>query len=133
MTREEAIEILKQYREKPTLINEIESVDEAVWLDEALEMAIKALEQEPCDDCISRKDTCTAIIKRLGIKNVQELIDAINQQWEERLDKIRAEFISRYPKNYMGEPELGGASCVFSLCKVLEIIDKYKKESEVSE
>ena len=56
-----------------------------------------------------------------------------NQGVNEVLDKIRAEFISRYPKNYMGEPELGGASCVFSLCKVLEIIDKYKKESEVSE
>jgi hypothetical protein len=46
------------------------------------------------------------------------------------LDKIKAEFISRYPKNYMGEPELGGRSCVFSLNKVLEIIDKYKSESE---
>jgi hypothetical protein len=47
MAREEAINILKQYREKPTLINEIETVEEAVWLDEALDMAIKALEQEP--------------------------------------------------------------------------------------
>ena len=46
MTNEEAIHILEQYREKPTLINEIETVEEAVWLDEALEMAIKALEQE---------------------------------------------------------------------------------------
>ena len=46
------------------------------------------------------------------------------------LDKIKAEFISIYPKNYMGEPELGGRSCVFSLNKVLEIIDKYKAESE---
>lgn len=27
--------------------------------------------------------------------NVQELIDAINQQWEERLDKIRAEIKSK--------------------------------------
>ena len=50
MTREEHIEILKQYREKPTLINEISSVEEAVWLDEALDAAIKALEQESCDD-----------------------------------------------------------------------------------
>lgn len=46
------------------------------------------------------------------------------------LDKIRAEFINRYPKNYMGEPELGGASCVFSLNEVLDVIDKYKAESE---
>ena len=46
MTDEFLINILKQYREKPTLINEIETVEEAAWLDEALGMAIKALEQE---------------------------------------------------------------------------------------
>lgn len=46
------------------------------------------------------------------------------------LDKIRAEFISLYPMNYAGEPELGGSCCVFSLNKVLKIIDKYKAESE---
>ena len=55
MTDDFAINILEQYREKPTLINEIETVEEAVWLDEALDMAIKALEQEPCDDAISRQ------------------------------------------------------------------------------
>lgn len=46
------------------------------------------------------------------------------------LDEMRDEFISLYPKNYAGEPELGGISCVFSLNKVLKIIDKYKAESE---
>lgn len=46
------------------------------------------------------------------------------------LDKIRDEFISLYPKNYAGTLELGGASCVFSLHRVLNIIDKYKTESE---
>jgi hypothetical protein len=45
MTDEFAINILEQYRENPTLINEIETAEEAVWLDEALDMAIKALEQ----------------------------------------------------------------------------------------
>ena len=44
------------------------------------------------------------------------------------LDKIRDEFISLYPKNYAGEPELGGSSCEFSLNKVLKVIDKYKAE-----
>ena len=52
MTREDAINILKQYREKPTLINEIETVEEGVWLVEALDMAIKSLEQEPVLDKI---------------------------------------------------------------------------------
>jgi len=46
------------------------------------------------------------------------------------LDKIRSEFISLYPKNYAGEPELGGLRCVFSLDKVLSVIDKYNTESE---
>ena len=46
MTDEFAIKILEQYREKPTLINEIEMVEEAVWLDEALNMAIKAIKQK---------------------------------------------------------------------------------------
>lgn len=61
---------------------------------EALEKAIKALEQEPV------------------------------------LDKIRDEFISLYPKNYAGEPEFGGMFCEFSLNKVLNVIDKYRIESE---
>ena len=33
-------------------------------------------EQEPCGDVISRKDTCTAIIKRLGIKDETFLLEA---------------------------------------------------------
>ena len=46
MTNEFAINILEQYREKPTLINEIETVEEAVWLDEALAMGVQALKQK---------------------------------------------------------------------------------------
>ena len=45
MTNDFAIDILKQYREKPTLINEIETQEEATWLEEALDMGIKSLEQ----------------------------------------------------------------------------------------
>lgn len=44
------------------------------------------------------------------------------------LDDVKAEFINLYPKNYMGEPELGGASCSFSLNKVLNILDSVGKE-----
>lgn len=44
---------------------------------------------------------------------------------ESILEKIRKDFISRYPHNYAGEPELGGRSCIFSLDEVLRIIDKY--------
>ena len=95
MTREEAINILEQYREKPTLINEIETVEEAVWLDEALEVAIKALEQEPI------------------------------------LDKIRAE-IKALPTNYIEvqRPHSVVKRDVVELGLVMQIIDKYKAESE---
>jgi len=46
------------------------------------------------------------------------------------LDSVKAEFINAYPKNYADEPELGGASCHFSLNKVLQILDNISKESE---
>lgn len=45
------------------------------------------------------------------------------------LDDIKAEFINSYPKNWAGEPELGGASCHFSLNKVLKILDSVGKEA----
>lgn len=46
------------------------------------------------------------------------------------LDEIEQEFRAIYPKNYAGDIEADGCSCVFSLNKILEIIDKYKTESE---
>ena len=49
---------------------------------------------------------------------------------ESILDKIRADVIARYPKNYAEEPELGGNICEFSLNEILKIIDKYKAEME---
>ena len=64
-------------------------------------------------------------------KDCDRLITALDNK--DVLDKIRAEFISLYPMNYLGEPDLGGSCCVFSLNKVLNIIDKYKNESEVQD
>ena len=49
------------------------------------------------------------------------------------LDKIRADVIARYPKNYAGDPELGGSACEFSLNEILKILDKYKAEREREE
>ena len=49
------------------------------------------------------------------------------------LDKIRADVIARYPKNYAGELELGGRACEFSINQILQIIDKYKTETEGEE
>lgn len=51
MTREEAIEVIKAYRDKLT-----HSVSNQLDGDiEAFNMAIEALKQEPCDDAISRQ------------------------------------------------------------------------------
>ena len=61
MTNEEAINMIKAFKEKPALINEVDSVEVAVLIDEALEMAIKALEQQPCEDCISRAEVLKII------------------------------------------------------------------------
>ena len=62
---------------------------------------------------------------------IKEAIKALEQ--ESILDKIRADIIARYPKNYAGEPELGGCACEFSLNQILQIIDKYKAELESEE
>ena len=58
-------------------------------------------------------------------------IEALDQ--ESMIDKLRADIISKYPKNYAGEPELGGNACEFSLNQILQIIDKYKAEMESEE
>ena len=58
--------------------------------------------------------------------NVQELIDAINQQWRERLDKIRAE-IEEEMLIHSGTGEEVIQAYVDGLKKGLDIIDKYRK------
>lgn len=58
MTREEAAKILKlerdSWRKNPKL-----KVDQRLY--DALDVAIKALEQKPCEDCISREELLKAI------------------------------------------------------------------------
>ena len=61
--------------------------------------------------------------------NVQELIDAINQQWRERLDKIRAEIVEEV-LSHSGTGEEVIQAYADVLKKGLDIIDKYKAESE---
>jgi hypothetical protein len=130
MTPEEAVEILKGAIKKPNTKDG--------YLGQALDMAIKALEQQPCEDCISREAVIRLVeqypniignrysgliadIKQIPSVTPQELI----------LDKIRAEIENHcgltkenhcrycsYCNNLMGVRE------------ILEIIDKYKAESE---
>ena len=55
MTNEFAIDILKQLKDKPTMVNDIDTVEEASWLIDSLDMAIEALEQQSCEDAVSRE------------------------------------------------------------------------------
>lgn len=71
------------------------------------------------------------------LEEMRAVIEADKAEDEEKtiivnevLEKIKAEFMDRYPKNYAGEPEMGGRSCVFSLNEILRIIDKYKMEKQ---
>ena len=93
MTREEAISVIKS---ECYVFNPLD-LDRSTMINTSLDMAIKALVQEPI------------------------------------IDKLRADIISKYPKNYAGEPELGGNACEFSLNEILKILDKYKEESESEE
>ena len=64
MTNEEAIKILKPLFEHCKGKNECLGYIEHFFTkdeEEALDMAIKALEQQPCEDCISREDALKAI------------------------------------------------------------------------
>ena len=83
MTKEEAIESFKYSNKQAKLRLEVEKmrmdsgeIKELEFYIERDEMAIKALEQEPCEDCISRENTLKAMIEQLGIRNEDYLIPA---------------------------------------------------------
>jgi hypothetical protein len=137
MTREEAIAELNTFK-----IGAKSELGE-----NALDMAIKALEQEPCGkdinvsatDAISREAVEDAIIwndeKREMLDEIQKLPSVQAKQKTEVLDKIRAEIektISRYTisreRGAMGQVEWSDR--LIKESEVLEIIDKYKAESE---
>ena len=58
MTREEAIARIKDHK----IVHKMNE-PRAIYISEALDMAIKALEQEPCDDAISRQAVLAAMQK----------------------------------------------------------------------
>ena len=113
---------------------------------EALDMAIKALEQQPCEDCISRKALLEEIENGIKAGNYEEgyeeyphindmddIIECIKyadsvqpKPRTDVLDKIRAE-IEREYKDECEHPYGQG------LRRAIEIIDKYKIESEDKE
>lgn len=126
MTREEAIDWLA--RLKSNTVNH--TLDMPLWwnepLAEALDMAIKALEQEPC---VTMRDLSEEELKHFAEEMKKVRPQVVKQ--ESVIDKIRAEIENHcglakedhckycsYCNNLMGVRE------------ILEIIDKYKEESE---
>lgn len=119
---------------------------------ETLRMAIKALEQEPCEDCISRAELlkavdtwdkfgCDADTKLVPIKDCyvpyihyDDVVKAIKgmpsiQPKTDVLDKIRAEIKALSNAN----PSYWHSGDMVEREEVFEIIDKYKAESEDKE
>ena len=136
---------------------------------EALDLAIKALEQQPCDDCISREDVLALAEKGILVSNgnYKSVCKAINdlpsvtpkgvtitdfadkcrecgriKPCEDVLEKIKAEILDeaeyayadfdRYKEDILhAEPdELPDDDFRYGLERAVEIIDKYKAESE---
>ncbi len=116
MTREEAITVFKAFMDNP-LFSDVHKA--------AFNIAIKALEQKPCCNCIEFK----RYAKEMGFEIEQkpkseweqdhEILKAYSDGANEVIDKIRAEI-----NTMSGDIE--------TIADVLAIIDKYKTESENS-
>ena len=148
MTNEEAIRELKDTVESMRVFDEIVSTFSRI---DAITLAIKALEQKPCDDCISRQAVLDALDKskysntfceehsidwsiNLGMAHivVNELKPVTPQPEVDVLDKIRSE-IEGYKStigNAISEDELTIEGMKVAYTNCLEIIDEYKAESE---
>lgn len=108
MTDKEAIEILENL------------VVPTMEQGQALSMALNALEQQSCEDCINREQAIRMTIK--------EIIDMAIKGLEQSdvLNKIRAEIKALSNAN----PSYWHSGDMVDREDVLEIIDKYKSESE---
>lgn len=138
MTREEAVEILQGAIKKPNTKDG--------YLGQAIDMAIKALEQET----VSKEDYDHEYFLR---KEFELKIDELQRQLEEQavkaesiLDKIRAEILEekecayadfeRYKVEYLGQdPEdvldsLPQDDFRYGMERAIEIIDKFMVETE---
>ena len=109
MTKEQAIEVIKAYRDKLT-----NSVSNQLDGDiKAFDMAIQALSQEPCDDAISRQAVFNAIehedkwllsakghngLTEMAFSGLKARIDALlpvtqkSGKWHKKYDRIVNDF-----------------------------------------
>jgi len=136
MTREEAIKILRGtydysndagYNECP---NAFKYAYENIRFNESLDMAIKALEQEPCGDeiILTKEEYRKLLSSEFDNGYAKGYREALEQEEQESiLDKIRTEIEQNaYPIVHgVNNHELG-----MTLYGILQIIDKYKAESE---
>lgn len=143
MTRENAINNLEMIR-----VAFVDSVtkEQRKLIDDTFDMAIKALEQELCDDAISRKEALASIknlypdmpiVNIMGTRqkwlekyapyfeceNAIEQLPLVYPQNTDVLDKIRAEIEKEC------EPCIYEIDFAYKhgLLRALEIIDKYRK------
>ena len=100
------------------------------------EEALTLFKQEPCTLDDAREDFMHDIYNVLDFlptneeaNKIIDIFDRVTSGLQQNtvnglsLDKVKQAFINKYPKNYMGEPELGGRTCYFSLNEVLEILE----------
>lgn len=94
---------------------------------EWLRLAIEALEQKPCEDAVSRYDAIRIVQHNNPPKSIEKLRNLPSVTPTNVLDKIRAEIEQNaYPIVHgVNNHELG-----MTLYGILQIIDKYKAESE---
>ena len=123
MTRKEAIEAIKFGR-----CNDIYYRKE---YEEAVNVAIKALEQEPRKDevILTKEEYGELVSSEFDIGYTKGYTEALEQN--DVLDKIRAE-IEQLTITEGGDDYVRKMAELFSLkMKVLQIIDKYNAESEI--
>lgn len=101
MIREEAKSCICTIKMLQRLAYNIHGVMDVIDADNCKKI-IKALEQEPCDDAISRQDTLKTIIKHLGIRSEEYLLPA-----EEAIYKVVKNMPSVTPthKEWIPVPE----------------------------
>ena len=142
MTNEEAIKKIKSLCHGCVEFPHCVNTDPDCF--KALEMAIKALEQEPCEDCISRQAVLDYIdkmpselttdgrrmIRRITLgEYISDTLPSVTPKPKtDVLDKIKAE-IEHLTITKGGEDYIRKMAELYSLkIKVLQIIDKYKTE-----
>ena len=149
MTREDAINLMK------VIVHMLEEKYDTDRVEDAVDMAINALEQEPCEDAISRQAVLDAIMANniweneynltsSRIKKAVENLPSVNPQ-EPFKPMVEIDLYSVIKQKYIERDVLDKIRAeIFNACsdnyhmpvyklscdEIFEIIDKYKAESE---